>query len=324
METHPPEIRTREAIAERLIDLWELTGDERLHLLALGRRPVAVENATALSDQEYFDWISTTLMDLFKTGSERAVFALLFELNRPMFLLAITSKLRRSSAQVDPQDVLQEVFLNIYRYPHRFVAERADSFRSWGHRIVRNTLLKLLKGATRDRRFGSIDDDESPVQWQDPRVRTPLGNVEAAESAAAVNWAFLLYLNLYLAQFERLCERERRALTMVEVDGATYKHAADALGLRLENLKMVIFRGRRKIYRGLALALEDLGAPPAVTDATLAASAARRPSAPAASIRPLPPPAAAPAALPATRRNAAHPANDPFPSMLATDVVTDA
>ncbi len=49
-------------------------------------------------------------------------------------------------------------------------------------------------------------------------------------------------------------------MTMVEVDGASYRDAAEALGLRLENLKMVIFRGRRKIFRGMEGSLAEIGA----------------------------------------------------------------
>ena len=31
----------------------------------------------------------------------------------------------------------------------RQLSDRADAFRNWGHRIVRNTLLKFLKGENR-------------------------------------------------------------------------------------------------------------------------------------------------------------------------------
>ena len=84
-----------------------------------------------------------------------------------------------------------------------------------------------------------------------------------SESAGLVDNAYLLYLNLYLIHFERLSEKERRALTMVEVEGASYKEAAAELGIRLENLKMVIFRGRRKIFRGLHRTLDALVSPDA-------------------------------------------------------------
>jgi RNA polymerase sigma factor (sigma-70 family) len=171
-------------------------------------------------------------------------------------LHAIQCNLRRSFHRIDPQDVLQEVFLNIYRYPHRFLADKADSFRGWGHRIARNTLLKFLKGQARLSRFQAIDDEV--VQPEDLRTRRPERAASDGESAVVVNRAYLIYLQLYMLHFARLSPRERRALTIVEVDGRSYRDAAEDLGIRLENLKMVIFRGRRKIFRGMERSLAEL------------------------------------------------------------------
>ena len=61
--------------------------------------------------------------------------------------------------------------------------------------------------------------------------------------------------------YKRLSEKEQTALRMVEVDGASYKDTAATLGIRLENLKMVIFRGRRKIFRGLQKSLLGFASP---------------------------------------------------------------
>lgn len=241
----------RAALAARLYELWERTGHAALAQLAEGRPPHAA--ASVESTQDYFDWVSTSLMECYKETGEPAAFALLFELNRAAFLQAIQCNLRRSFHHVDPQDVLQEVFLNIYRYPHRFKADRADAFRGWGHRIARNTLLKFLKGQARLACFQTIDDEV--VQPEDLRVRRPDRAASDAESAVVVNRAYLLYLQLYMLHFARLSAKERRALTLVEVDGASYREAAAELGIRLENLKMVIFRGRRKIFRGMERSL---------------------------------------------------------------------
>jgi RNA polymerase sigma factor (sigma-70 family) len=209
------------------------------------------------SEQDRSDWLSTCLMETYKNTGDPAVFGLLFEINRPVVLIAIQSQLRRAFHHVDPQDVLQEVFLNIYRYPHRFLSDRADAFRNWGHRIVRNTLLKFLRGEGRQSRVLRLDDE---LQYADTGARSPERTVSDQEGAAIVNHAYLLYLNLYLLHYGRLSVRERRALSLVEVEGASYKDAAADLGIRLENLKMVIFRGRRKIFRGMARSLEELEA----------------------------------------------------------------
>jgi hypothetical protein len=81
----------------------------------------------------------------------------------------------------------------------------------------------------------------------------------------------VLYLQLYLMHFGRLSPKERRALTLVEVEGVSYRDAATDLGIRLENLKMVIFRGRRKIFRGMEQSLGTLArvdGTPSVPNAT--------------------------------------------------------
>lgn len=243
-----------QALASRLLDAWERTGDPALLELAEGRAPYP--GASFVTEQERVDWLSTALMNCYKNTGDPAVFALLFELNRAAFLHAIHCSLRRVHHHIDEQDVLQEVFLNIYRYPHRFLADKADAFRGWGHRIARNTLLKFLKGHARLARFREID--ETVVQPEDLRMRRPDRAASDAESAVVVNRAYVLYLQLYLLHFGRLSAKERLALTMVEVDGISYRDAAAALGIRLENLKMVIFRGRRKIFRGMEGSLSDL------------------------------------------------------------------
>jgi RNA polymerase sigma-70 factor (ECF subfamily) len=257
METAELILKSLSDLEPRLLALWEATGDDGLHNICVGKDIHG--NVLPRNSPERFDWICTVLMNCYKTAGDREAVTLLFELNQPSFLHSIQSRIRRCGAHVDPQDVLQEVFLNIYRYPNRFVAEHADSFRNWAYRIVRNTLLKALKGENRSLRTSQIDDE---VQWEDARARTPYRAAQEAESAALVDWAYLVYLNLYLAHFERLSAKERRALTMVEVEGSSYRKAADALGIRLENLKMVIFRGRRKIFRGLEQTLQDLVTPP--------------------------------------------------------------
>ena len=242
------------ALSDRLLELWEQTGSPALQALADGRPPR--DGASVATDQLFVDWVSTSLMDTFKDTGDPAVFALLHELNRASFLHAIQCQLRRSFHRIDAQDVLQEVFLNIYRYPNRFQADRADAFRGWGHRIARNTLYKCLKSQARHGTQTSIDDE--PFHPEDVRLRQPDRAASEAESARTVNGAFVLYLHLYLQHFEQLSEREQRALTMVEVERRSYKEAAAELGIRVENLKMVVFRGRRKIFRGMEQSLLEL------------------------------------------------------------------
>lgn len=255
LAVHAPAAAAAGRLAARLRELWELTGDDPLLRASRGE---AIFDPAELADAEVrLDAVSTALMGCFQRTGDPHAFALLFELNRDRFLHAIQARLRRSAASVDAQDVVQEMFLNIYRYPGRFQAERPDSFRNWGHRIARNTVIKSMKVAGRD--AGNVSIDAEPVVRVDPAAPSPLSSALRAEVGRLADRAYLLYLTLYLAHFERLTPRERRALTLVEVESCSYQETARQLGLRLENLKMVIFRGRRKILRGMAQTLERLG-----------------------------------------------------------------
>lgn len=202
------------------------------------------------------DAISTRLMEVFKRDRGRGCFGLLYELNGQHLAAQVASRLRRYASKADPGDVLQEVFFNVYRYPHRFNSTREDAFRVWSAMIVRNTVLKHLRSIARGGR-AEVAFDDLPDQPA-PGTPNPLHGVIEAESRQECTRVYLNYLQLYLEFYTMLSERERRALHMVEVEETSYRDAAEALGIKLENLKMVIFRARRKIHRSMRRVFEGL------------------------------------------------------------------
>src|SRR5262245_2792998 len=133
----------RERLGARLPDLRPELGTTEIRdlerLVANGERSLETVR----------DAVSTRLMESFRTGRGRAIFGLLYELNSHHLLVQVAGRLRRYGSKADPRDVLQEVFFNVYRYPHRFNAEREDAFRVWSAMIVRNTVLKHLRSVGR-------------------------------------------------------------------------------------------------------------------------------------------------------------------------------
>jgi RNA polymerase sigma factor (sigma-70 family) len=202
------------------------------------------------------DAVSTRLMEAFRLSQSRTCFGLLYELNQHHLLLQVQGRLRRYQAKIDPHDVLQEVFFNVYRYPHRFNCEREDAFRVWTATIVRNTVLKCLRSMKRGGRTEVPFEDLA----DQPEVRSsgPLVGALERESVAQCQRVYLTYLQLYLRFYSMLSERERHAIHMVEVENKSYRDAATELGIKLENLKMVIFRARRKIHRSMRRVFEGL------------------------------------------------------------------
>ncbi|MFN0009520.1 MAG: RNA polymerase sigma factor [Planctomycetota bacterium] len=195
------------------------------------------------------DALSTRLMEAFRETRGRGCFGLLYELNSQHLLVQVAGRLRRYSSKADARDVLQEVFFNIYRYPHRFNSEREDAFRVWSAMIVRNTVLKHLRSQGRGGRVEVPFEDLS--DQPEARPSSPLSGAIERESSAACLHAYFLILDKYLKFYGQLSPRERTALYRVEVEDFSYRQTADELGIKLENLKMVIFRARRKIFRAM-------------------------------------------------------------------------
>ena len=202
------------------------------------------------------DAVSTRLIECFRHPQTRGVFRLLYELNGPHLLIQVAARLRRYGSHADPGDVLQEVFFNVYRYPHRFDASREDAFRVWSAMIVRNTVLKHLRSLSRSGR-AEVPIEDLPEQ-PETNEATPLGGAIETESQEECARVYLNYLQLYLEFYSMLSERERYALHLVEVKEWSYKQTAAELGIKLENLKMVIFRARRKIHRSMRRVFDGL------------------------------------------------------------------
>jgi RNA polymerase sigma-70 factor (ECF subfamily) len=191
--------------------------------------------------------LNTCLMDVFRESRNLEAYSLLYELNYREFLLVILKRLRFLNSSLDPNDILQDVFVSIFRYPHKFRDEKEYSFRNWSYSIIRNTILKHLRtqnGAPLT--AGDTLEETLPDEQQ----KSPLGNLVTEESRDRAGYLWMLLLANYLQVFEsRLNEREKKALLLVEVDGVRYREASATLGIKLENLKMVICRARKKIFR---------------------------------------------------------------------------
>jgi RNA polymerase sigma factor (sigma-70 family) len=209
------------------------------------------------------DALSTKIMEFFRLHQSRVCFGLLYELNGPHLVQQVAARLRRYQSRADARDVLQEVFFNVHRYPHRFNAEREDAFRVWSATIVRNTVLKHLRSQNRGGRSEvPIDDLPEPTE---NGVKCPLAGAVDRETTEECNRVYVTYLHLYLRFYSELSDREQRAIHLVEVDNCSYRDAAADLGIKLENLKMVIFRARRKIHRSMRRVFDGL--PPDVRPA---------------------------------------------------------
>lgn len=197
--------------------------------------------------------LETQLMLAFQESGTSDDFEALYEHARGPLLIWIASLSagRRSSA--DPAELMQDTFVNIYRYAKSFRDHGPRSFRVWSRTIAGN-LVRRSRFDTR-RSFQAM-----PEGMQEPTDRSagPDSQLLEAEDQRILHCAWALLLTRYAAAYERLTDRDRQALTLIEVDGLSYQAACRRLGVGLSNLKMVLFRARRKIRSAISA---DFGVP---------------------------------------------------------------
>ena len=210
---------------------------EARQLLARSGDPIE-SDATA-------DAVSTRLMDLFRRTGAEEVFDCLVRLTSAQLLQRVRAKARYLGPGMDPEEIHQDVIINIYRYPDRFDARRPGAFRAWSSTIVDNTIRRHLRKSQAGHvvlRPAEILAEQADLSRPDPGQQA----IEGEEYDNTVR-AYRLFLFLYLEAFRTLSDRERFVLQMVEVRRMRYAQLATILGIRPEALKMVVFRARRRI-----------------------------------------------------------------------------
>ncbi len=200
--------------------------------------------------------LSNVLMDVFRAHSSVEAYTLLYQLNYKNFFLIIFSKIRYYRNFLDPKDILQDVFLSIFRYPHKFNCDKENAFRNWSFSIIRNTILKHLNS----RKTCEFSTEILSEVLEDKRGYNPLATLSDEESLQGFRKFYVIYLALYLNIFhDILAEREKQSLLLVEVKGKRYREACDLMDIKLENFKMIVCRARKKIFRKLNQILGNPG-----------------------------------------------------------------
>ncbi len=245
VDSHPPaspELRARELLRR----LGEPSPEERY----------ALNDADAELAR---DALATLLMDCFRRSGDAEVFEALVALVRAPLEQRVRRRLRWLGPQLDPDEILQDALVNVFRYPDRFAPERPGAFRAWSTTIVDNTIRRRLRPA-RGAMAIQLQPNETLCQAADDSAQGPVEQVEADEASRETQRAFGMLLCCYHAIYQELNERERFVLQMVEVHGRRYADLALELHMRPEAVKMVVFRARRRIQDRLSVLFSRAGA----------------------------------------------------------------
>ena len=122
----------------------------RTRLVALLSRLDGAGAAHHVVTERSDDALATRLMDAFRLTRDPDVFEGLIEWVRPQLRGRVRARLRRLGAKLDAEEVWQDTIVNIYRYPDRFLANRAGAFAAWSSTIADNVIRRMLRQSRRD------------------------------------------------------------------------------------------------------------------------------------------------------------------------------
>lgn len=225
----------------------------------LEARGVAPVRLAGESAEHLENRLGTALMALFRDEREPAAFDALYRFAGPGVLLWIRSLLGREPSSLDPAEVLQDTFVNVYRYPSAFRDEHGGSFRVWVRTIAGNVLRRSAVARSRT----TPQELEAASELED-HGRGPVQSIVDEDESQRLRRAWVLLLWYYAQAWEELGQRDRRTLHLVEVEGLSYQEAGRILEVGRSSMKMIVFRSRRRIARRMreAMARSARGARP--------------------------------------------------------------
>ncbi|MDH7515347.1 MAG: RNA polymerase sigma factor [Bacteroidota bacterium] len=137
------------------------------------------------------------------------------------------------------KDVFQNIFIKVYKSIHAL--RDTEKLAHWLFRIARNECLNAMKSIQRkENRYVRIDKSENS-----PSLAAE-GSAEYTDEIEHVRWGL-----------QQLPPEYREALVLAEFEGYSLKEIAELTGASLSNVKVRIFRAKKKLHTILQPILND-------------------------------------------------------------------
>jgi RNA polymerase sigma-70 factor, ECF subfamily len=184
------------------------------------------------------------LVESLRSGSEQAYEELLARFQQPVYTLAV----RLLNNPAEAYDVVQEVFLKVFRNIEHFRAE--SSLKTWIYRITVNEAHNTRRWFSRHRgREVDLDfENEENRDWKETIAYSGPSPFEVTldrEQAGMIESAL-----------ERINPVFREAVVLRDITDLSYEEIAAVLGVSLGTVKSRILRGREALREQLAEGLQ--------------------------------------------------------------------
>jgi RNA polymerase sigma-70 factor (ECF subfamily) len=185
-----------------------------------------------------------SLVDALRSGEDQAYEALIETYQQPVYNLVY----RLLDDPSEASDVVQEVFLKVFRNIHSFRGN--SSLKTWIYRIAYNEAWNHRRWFTRHKRqeVGLEREDESSFGFRDVLPdpgRSAFDIVSDHETHALIEEAL-----------GDLNPAFRAAVVLRDIEDLSYEEIAEVLGVSLGTVKSRILRGRDALKKGLTSRLK--------------------------------------------------------------------
>jgi len=184
------------------------------------------------------------LVDALRSGDDQAYEILIEMYQQPVYNLVY----RLLDDPSEASDVVQEVFLKVFRSIHSFRGN--SSLKTWVYRIAYNEAWNHRRWFTRHKRqeVGLDRDDDSSLGYRDvlpDHGRSAFDLVSDHETHALIEDAL-----------GDLNPAFRAAVVLRDIEDLSYEEIAEVLGVSLGTVKSRILRGREALKRSLSSRLK--------------------------------------------------------------------
>ena len=185
------------------------------------------------------------LVESLREGSEWAYEELLTRFQQPVYTLA----LRLLNNQSEACDVVQEVFLKVFRNVGNFRGQ--STLKTWIYRITVNEAHNARRWFFRHRRR-EVDLDANPNEMRDWKEIIP------DNSRSPFDVAFDRERHVMIeAALEKINPIFRESVVLRDITDLSYEEIAGILGVSLGTVKSRILRGREALREELAGSLNS-------------------------------------------------------------------
>ncbi len=180
-----------------------------------------------------------------RSGCERGYEELLSRFQQPVYTLAF----RLLNDQSDACDVVQEVFLKVFRNIGSFRGQ--STLKTWIYRITVNEAHNARRWFFRHRRR-EVDLDEGPEESRDWKETIADGGRSPFDAAVDREQHVMIE-----AALEKINPIFREAVVLRDITDLSYEEIAEVLGVSLGTVKSRILRGREALRDELVGSLKN-------------------------------------------------------------------